>query len=458
MAVPGTPSTLSGLSATALRRIAYDSKLRVEAVLPSVFTTVKSSIKIDKNEISVLQNGVMLDITNVGKAGHGQSVVVGMRLGPRKKPKYGPNQTLLGNEDEQTLRWTRLYYNEVKKALKHWDMGYNYNDTEYLNFVETNGPALSRFMAELFDTRCQQALLLTYAEELINTPVSLSQMFNKNWIIPNLDSGNYPAWDVTAPTRTDGAADTDEYYSSRTYSGGTSMAENIADAIIRASGTGSTPLNLLKTDWVAQISYYAAQILRLEPLMIDNIPTYLFLLHPFVKSWMMNPNNTSSPANNIADIMEYKDPKRMSIPGEFGRLFESLLCVVNHRAPTIVIGGSDGSYTIKPGYMWPSNNDDRNTAAWSNSSGSPNYAHAICYVLGANALAKYTRDDLKTNLSESTEYGFIKGLAAYLGEGVQIPAFDLDTPTDTTTATDSQVQHGSAVVPVGWAPIATISS
>jgi len=456
MAVVATPSNLSALSATALRRIAYDSKLRVENVLPSVFTTLKSSVKIDNNEINVLDKGVMLDITNVGVQQSGQSVVLGMRIGPRKKPKYGPDQTLLGNEDEQTLKWARLYYNEIKKALKFWKIGYNYNDTEYLNFVETNGPALALFNAELFDTRCQQALLLTRSEELINTPVSLSHYFNKNWIIPNLNASAYPAWDVTAPTRTDGAADSDEYYSSRTYSGGTSMAENIADALIAAAGTGSTSKALAKTDWIAQAAYWALQQMRLETIMIDGVPTILFLIHPATKAWMMNPNNSGSPADNIADIMEYKDPKRMTIPGEFGRLFDTFLCVTNHRAPTIVVGGSDGAYTITPGYVWPTNNDDRNTAAWSNSSGATNYAFDINYFVCSMALAKYTRDALRTNLTESTEYGFIQGLASYWGEGIQIPFFDLDTPTDTTTSTDSQVQHGSCVFPTSRAPIGTV--
>jgi len=453
-AVVGTPSTLSDLTSTALRRVAYDSKLRVEPVLPSVFTQLKSALKIDKNDVMVMEKaGVVLDVTNIGKAQHGQYVTVGLRKGPRKKFKFGPDQTLLGNEDEQTLYWTKLYYNEIKKALKFWKMGYNYNDTEYLNFVETNGPALALAYAELYDTRCQQALLVTYAEELINTPTSLAQQFNKNWIIPNLAEGNYPDWDVTATTRTDGTADSDEYYSSRVYSGATCIVENIAAALISAAGTDSTSKALLKTDWVAQASYYAAQQLRLEQIMIDGIPTLLFLVHPAVKAWMMNPNNTSSPASNIANIMEYKDPKRMTMPGEFGRLFENLLFVTNHRAPTMVVGGSAGSYTLLPGYLWPSNNDDRNTSAWSNTSGSTNYAFDICYIVGANALARYTRDAMASNLSDKSEYGFIQGLAGYLGEGVQIPAWDLDTATDSPV---TQVQHGSCVVPVSRAPIGTV--
>ena len=76
--------------------------------------------------------------------------------------------------------------------------------------------------------------------------------------------------------------------------------------------------------------------------------------------------------------------------------------------------------------------------------------------MGANAIAKFTHDPLVTNLAESTEYGQIQGRGAYLGEGLQIPAFDKDAAGQVDGADPSQIQRGSMLVPVSRTPIATI--
>jgi hypothetical protein len=299
---------------------------------------------------------------------------------------------------------------------------------------------------------------MTYADELVEAPTSLAQVFNANWVIPNLDSSSYPTWDKTAETTVTGALDADGYYNTRIFgTAGDAMSENIGDSLMEAAGVAATSKALLKTDWLAQLSYYLGNVLRLENIIMDGMPTYMLLVAPAVKAWMMNPNNTGSPAANIANIMEYKDPKRMTIPGEFGRLFDNLLLVTNPRAPTLTLTGTNGYWAIKPGYMWPGNNDDRNLSKWAVATTAQNFAFDICYALGANALAKYTRDDMRTNLSESTEYGFIQGLAAYIGEGIQAPSWDQGTPTDGAIGTRTKVQTGSAVIPVSRAPIGTVA-
>jgi len=456
--VPGTPQSVSDLNATALRRIAYEKQLKEDSVRPSAYTMLKTETNYDgkTGEISIEKSGIMLDVSNVGR-NQGQSVVVGMVKPLHKKPRYGTSQHALGQEEDLDLLWTQLYYNEIKKSVKYFKWGYFKNDTEYLGYMKKYGPAIIKYMAELRDLRIQQALLLTYADELIEEPLNLAQQFNKNWIIPNLAESNYPAWDNTALTVTDGAADADEYYSSRQFSGATTFVENLVAAMLAGSGTGSTSKALLNVDTLAQICTYIKDQLIVNPIEMDGKPTVVLMIPQKVKGWMMNPNKAGSIAAYWQNVGEYKDKDRMIIPGEFGRLFDYFVCIENWRAPTLTTGGSVGSYTIKPGWVNPGNNDDRNNNAWSNTSGSQNYVFDVVQALGENALAEYTHDPLMSNLLENTEYGKIEGRAAYLGQGIQIPAFDKDAASRLDGSSTTQIQKGSAIIPVSRTPIATIS-
>lgn len=454
--IPGTPSTLSGLGSTGIRRVYWESKLRRDSIRPSVFEQLKGAIKVVDNVISTVKTGIFIEINQPPESS--QSVRLSMRTPLRKAPIYGTGNDVLGNEDEQGLIWTELFYNEIKKGVKYKKWGYDFNDTRYLNYVETNSEAITEFMAENRDTRIHQALTVTYADELTYAPVSASPIFNKNWVLPNISDASYPAWDLTAPTVTNGAADSDSYYSSRTYSGATSMVENIAAALLSASGTGSTSKALMTVDFLAQLSYYLPSQLIMEPIELDGVATYIILVADRVANWMMNPNNTGSWGSHMKSVAEYKDPQRMQLLGEFGRAYGNLVFVRNLRAPTLKVSGSAGSYTLQVGYVQPGNNDDRNNSDWSATSGSLNYVFDLCYALGKNALAEYVVDPMRSDLFENTEYGKIEGRAAYMGSGMQLLWFDKDVASRSDTAGSvTQIQRGSAIIPVSRTPIATIT-
>lgn len=456
--IPGTPRSIGDLTATALRRIAYEKKLNEDSIRPSIFTALKTETSYDghTNEISIEKSGIMMDVSNVGR-NQGQSVVVGLVKNLRKKPRYGTSQHSLGYEEDLELLWTQLYYNEIKKSVKYYKWGYFKNDTEYLGYMKKYGPAITKFMAENRDTRIEQALLLTVADELIEAPVNLAQQFNKNWIIPNLAESDNPAWDNTALTVADGVVDADEYYSDRTFSGATSFVENIVAAMMAASGTGATSKALLNVDTLVQICTYIKDQMIIDPIMMDGMPTVILTIPTKVKGWMMNPNKSGSLAAYWKEVAYYKDDNRMKLPGEFGRLFDYFVCVENWRAPTLTVGGSVGSYTLKPGFINPGNNDDRNNTAWSNTSGSVNYVFDVVMALGLNALAQFTHDPQQSDMYEHTEYGKIEGRNTYLGQGIQIPTFDLDAASRLDGSSTTQIQKGSAVIPVSRIPVATIN-
>jgi hypothetical protein len=448
MAVVGTPATLAGLGATGIRRITYDKKLREDSIRPSVFTVLKTALSVDKNIVNVSKVGVFMTVDSAGNGGLGQSSRVAMRLPLQEAPQMGTAETILGNEEGFRLLYTDAYYNEVKKGVKTWNWGYNFNDTAYLNVNNAVDPAISEFMAELRDLRIHQALCLRRSEELTKTPTSLTQTVNPNIIVPNLDDASFPAWDKDAPTVTEGAVDSLGYYSARTYSGSTTYAELVAAAILAGSGTGATSKCKFNVDTIFMSEEYNRQVIMGEQVMVDGQWTTIILVPSRVKAWMLNPNNAGSLGEYMKSVADYKDPNRPMIPYEFGRV-GSLLFVEDMRAPTLTIGGAAGSYTLKFGFVCPGNNDDRNNSAWSNSSGSTNYVFDICTLLNANAVLEYIMDPLNTKLRESTEYEQVIGRAAYLGEGLQLPFWDKDTGSQADGASKTLIYRGSALIPIG---------
>ena len=456
-AVVGTPQSLSDIGATGIRKILYDKKLRENSVRPSVFTVLKTAMKMDKNIINVEKAGVFMTADSAPSgSGAGQSVRLAMIQPLVQAPRWGTSQTVLGNEEGFKLIWTEAFYNEVKKGTKIWNWGYNYNDTAYLNVNAMVDPKLSEFFAELRDFRIHQALCLRRSEELTWAPTSLSQTCNPNWIIPNLDDANLPVWDKDAATKTDGAVDANGYYSSRYYSGATAFVENVAAAIMAASGTGSTPKNLFNVDTIFYMEEYARQGLLIDPIMMDGQWSYAVLVPSRVKAWMLNPNRTGSLGEFFKSVTNYVSPERPAIPFEFGRL-GSLILIENMRAPTLTIGGTAGGYTMEFGFVLPGNIDDRNNSAWANTSGSTNYVHDIVIGLGANALLEYLMDPLNTRLKETTEYEQIVGRAGYLGEGIQIPFWDLDSGSQNDGASKTLVYKGSWITPIGRTPRVTVT-
>jgi hypothetical protein len=275
--------------------------------------------------------------------------------------------------------------------------------------------------------------------------------------MPNLADTSFPAWDKTESTITEGAADAEGWYSARSHAGATAFVENAAAAIIAGSGTASTTKCLPSIDTFSMISEYSESELLCEKVMIDGIMTTVLLCPPRVLQWAMNPRNQYGIGEHLEKTTQYKDPKRAILPGEVGRLFDNLLLVKDPRYCTIKITGSAGSYSITPGFLYPGNWDQRNKAAWSNTSGSTNYSFDVILGLAAGAIAEYLVDPLVTNLVESYDYNRIKGQGTYIGSGMELPFWDKDAVSQGDGASKTLIYRGSFIVPIGRLPRVTVA-
>ena len=444
----GTP-TAPLTNVTALRKFVWSEKNQfVDSVSPSVFVALKAeTVSNGSGEIVLNKPGIVLDVTNEGVAGQGQSVRLALRTPLKMRAAYG-DESEYDHEDESALYYGEVFYNEISKPVKMYDRGYQANDVAWLKYNQGYNALQTQFMQEQDDFFAHQALMFTYAENLTYAPVSKAAAFNKNWFIPNLADASQPSlenslWDVTAVT-VGNDIDATTLYNSKTYTGNTSFAENLGDALVAGAGTGSTPTNIMNTTAWSRLRNYIITRRVVKSIRLDGKDTYVCLVPTQALSWMLNPANTGSIGAYYKDVLQYKSSERDVIPGEVGRILDCFLIIEDQRGATLTQTGANGSYVLTPGYMLPGGNDDRNLGAWSNTSGSTNYVHDVMLVLGDKALAKYTRDALEMGITETTRYKKVKGTLAYKGEGWQIPFFDLDTPTDST-----RIYRGSLCVPIG---------
>ena len=445
----GTPSTISGLYVTGIAKVGFDKKLREDIVKESIFTQIPTSYSINKRkEINVDKLGCFMQIPGGEGKGPNQSVVMTMALPLNGAPVIGPGGILLNNEEDPALRYTKLYYQEIKKAVKQWEYGYYHNDTAYLDLNGGNPQRLKRWHKEYFDLRCHEALLMKIESALTASPTSLSQTLNPHFLIPNASSPRV-LWDKDAPTRTAGATDAKGWSSAASYTGGSSYVEGVVEALMAASGTGSTSKCLPNNDLWAMIAWYAEDVMMCEKVMLDGMETILLLCPPHLIDWAMNYSNTGSITSILHKPDVYMTKDRECLPGEVGRIKDKLLLIKDPRYTTLTVSGSNGSYAVTPGYMYPGNYDMRNKTAWSNSSGATNYSFDNIIGLGGNALAEYLVDPLNTDLSEYYNYKQIKGLGSYLGSGMQIPMWDLDSANQNDGTSETLIHRGSFIVPVG---------
>lgn len=450
--IPATATTLAGMDAAAIRKTAWRSQVKQDQVLPSIWNTIQTKFEVMGGNMTILEHGVCLDVTNEGKKQQGgaQSVVMTLRTNLKKAPQEGTDEDMLGNGDESSYLYMTAYYNEIKKAYKYSDWGYDANDVDYLNHKKGYAPILNTFWQEIDALRYEQALWKGFSSELTKAPVEKVQIMNPNWAIPHLATSDYPTWDVDTITETDGSA-TNGFYPDQYYSGSGTFIENLAAAMLSGSGVTATPTATPTIDHLLEIFNYIDENMVVEPVMIDGVLSRILKVSSSIYNWMMNPNNSGSIMDYWDAVASYAD-KRPTIPGEMGRLYGNYIVVKDMRAPTLTISGGVGTYAITYGWQFPggTTNDKRNKTAWSATSGSENYVFQGCAIIGAEALVRYTRDEYRDDMYESTEFGKRMERGSYKGEGIQLGKYDIGTATAT-----SKIYRGSCMVPMAIKQIAS---
>lgn len=444
--VPGTPTTLSGKGATALQKILYDRALQMDNTLDDIWNpSMENVVDIKGDVITSMPESVFMKGPQQERGSY--KMVLAMTTPFKEAGREGP-EPLLGYEEDDELLHMSIYSNDLKKAAKRLGWGLQYEMVNSTGVYQLRPAKFKKWHQENRGRRIREASMLTFEGALTKDPFAstVRQQFCSNIFIPNLAIGDMPVWDVTDLTVTAGSADSLGFYPLKTFSGADSYVESIADKMLTASGTGSAALAFMSVDNLVDLDYYCEHIVKMPKIKIGKASGYIFVVPAEVAYYLSNPNKTGSFGAYYKDITQMSK-EEMEFGGILGK-FKNLWFKVDSRGPTLTVSGSSGSYTLKPGFVNPGNNDDRNMSPWSATSGSVNYVFDVGFVYGAGSLFESIMVPPQYGNKESTEYMQIVGEAMYEIGGIQQVRFDVDTPTDATGAGKSCIQRSLVMVPM----------
>jgi hypothetical protein len=446
--VPATGTSLAGASASALRAVAFNKQLQEESILGSIWDKLSDTVKVDPMNANIDQvpmNTLLLKIESTLQGKIPTAVVIGMKRPYSECPRLGPSQRILGYEEKSKWRYTSARYNEIKKGVTDFGWGMYSNEQEFYDNLKKVTPGMIQYFAELHDQRVHEALMMTMEKCLITDPwTAFSQQFNPNWFVPNTQIQSMPAYDSAALS----VAVAGTCPQSDTLTG--DFVEDIGDALFKATNSGANPEYCqLLVDGLIALDFHARQNIKMPKVKIGKGLYRVLVLPSSMGAVLKNPKVNGSIAEALKYTLSSADPKVLELPMLLG-IIGDMIIVENERYPTLTLGGMANGWTLQPGFMYPGNNDGRNTGAWSNASGDLNYVFHMGFLLGQNALIEFVANPLKYNLKEFTEYEQIVGQAGWTGAGLQLPVFDQDTKTDL-----SYYLNSSILVPIAAPSLVT---
>lgn len=441
--VPGTPGTLASIGASALQRTLYDNHLRMDNTLDEIWDKVAESVDIKNDKIEKIPESIFTKFPQVPRGTW--SMKLQMTTPYKEAPREGSDELMLGYEEDEELYHMPLYWNDIKKSTKALGWGIQFEAMNATGVYQMTTQKYQKYWKELRGRRIREASMLTVEGALTKAPhaTTVRQQFCSNIFIPNLAIGDMPVWDVTDLTVTAGSADTLGYYPNKTFSGADTYIESIADKMLTASGTGASSLAYLGVENLDDLIHWLKTYVKMPPITIGGKSGYIFVIPEEVAAYLANPNRSGTMGSLYKDITQLSKEEI-----EYGGILGSYKCLwfkVDSRGPTLTVGGSSGSYTLRPGFVNPGNNDDRNLSPWSATSGSLNYVFDVGFVYGAGGLGEAIIVPPQY-AKESTEYGQIVGKGSYQIGGIQTIRYDVDTPDDDTGNGKTLIQRSVAMV------------
>ena len=228
---------------------------------------------------------------------------------------------------------------------------------------------------------------------------------------------------------TDGSADALAWYPDRTFSGVSTFVESIAAKMVEGAGLIASPVAYLDVAELDRLDTWLTLYVKMPKLRIGGEWGYRVDLNPYQY------DRLSSSLSTLGDYFKYsnnflKSDDALRYRGLLG-MYKNLFLFRDSRGATLTLSGSEGSYTLKPGWYCPGDNEDRNLNPWSVNSGSQNLVFDVAMVYGSGGLCERVKRPIKY-VNESQEYGYLQGRGSYGLRGIQTLQWNIGTPTAST--------------------------
>lgn len=408
--------------------LGINKKLQHESVPDDIFEDLGERMVSHGKKVAI-PNAVFLKLEAVATGT--REVTVPLLMALTGAPHIGKG-TPIGEEKVQQLKFCTFPYEEVSYAVSEEKYGKLKNEMEVYHVFGEIQPGISLYMKELHGERIREALVETFDSILTGSASAAVRTphLNKNWFVPNISTEAQPAYDK----------DYGQTYTPSTgvYSAGdgAGMVESVADVLELAADTQDGVNANISLGFLRALDFYAANNLRIEPIMIDGKRTYIVLI-PSSQAFLLE-DPVDGQLGGIFKGMVRATGNEMKYTGVLGRV-KSLLLVEDQRYPTITVTGADGSWIISPAYLKPGNSDSRNKAVHDATS---NKSWDLGILMGKAAVCDWVVTPLHFEY-ENQNYNHDRGTGVFGEEGVSLVQYDIETVAD-----DTKENYGSVVLPM----------
>jgi hypothetical protein len=418
-----TGSTLAEIGAAGLVRTVWNAQInQPDTTLDDIWARDMMNVVQPRNgEIQVPTNDILFQVPT---SSYANTIICQAARPLQEAPQMGEANRMINHEEQIRALFTSMRYNITQKAVSVLGYGPAFEDIDATGLYKNVSPAFKKFWTEMRGLDFRKAGMLEVCDHLTYAPTSLVQQFCKNVFVCNIAEDDQPAYDTTALTTTQGAADSIGFYSSRTFSGVSTFVESIAAKMVEGAGLISSPVAYLDVAELDRLDTWLTNIVMMPKVKIGSEWGYRVDLNP----WQYD--RLSSLASGMGDYFKYqntfvKADGKLSYPGLLG-MYKNLFLFRDSRGATLTLTGSEGSYALKPGWVNPGGNDDRNKSAWSVASGALNLVFDVAMVYGASGLCERVVKPIQY-VNESQEYGYLQGRGSYAMNGKFTVKWDTDS-------------------------------
>lgn len=408
-----TPASIVGKGASELLRQYWSNKVYYESLQVDPLMTIPELTEPvdpgnDREEFSLKEGYLFHDITPSGKDIYSRSVRLQLTNALLGAAQEGDTAVLLGNEEDIRIKQFTAFANDWMHAVATQTYGITFRENAPTQIYERAKDLLSQWLGEYMGWNARMGIIERVSSTLTQSPVSLTAFWNQNWY--NVGATSQPAYDSV----------------------NADYLENIATSLNTIT-TPATDSHLDITEILA-IGDNARER-YIKPIPFEGHDLYFMYVAPEEYRRLRDPGITGSFGNYWVEAAALGSGQLDKIiPGEKMVVGEVVVCRDNRCA---AIGEAEdvnpALTTLNAYYLKQGRNDERNAIA---ESGTWN----ANLLLGSHSLVKFQSE--KPHFEEQyDEYSRFKGVGYTGACGYQVPAFDLDTKTDTSVQ-----QEGSMVV------------
>ena len=367
----------------------FDKKLRRRALLADPYVNKKGLFM---NNQKGVPNAMYMDVADVALTGSNTATVT-MKLPLVGLPVVG-NTRITGTEEAPQTKAGVLYRNNYAKTVRTETYGVRYVDQEayglYKEHIDDLGDWASQF--EGFELRMSVCEVYGWSLGFGDTATPCQPLINSNVHVAGLTNAQQPQYSRILSTFTN----------------------NIVTAIMTAGGGSLATTNAQAASFrLFQNIAMRAQQMLLWPMEEGGKQTFCFMVSPMFASIYADPTWANSGGANWIQFTELSKTIQnwYGIHGVFhSSIGVDIIIVVDPKHPTLLPSGTAAPYTLRFGYVWPGDVDQRNLD-------NPN-TRDVNVLLGRGAVAKWDAEKLHF-IKQDDDYFRIMGNGIHGVRGIQ---------------------------------------